>query len=355
MKFSKIIVLSSLALLVWACGGKKSETPPTSKGGKPTASAARGPQGRSVAVAAYVAQNQELQNTRLGVGTILAAELVEVRTETTGRIVRIAFREGQKVAAGTLLLKLDDSELQAQAKKLLARQEQLTAAVERKKRQHEIDALSTQDLEVAQAELAMATADYELNQVQIAKTEVRAPISGQLGLRSVSPGGFVSAGTLVTTVVQNNPAKVEFPVNVEQIPYTKIGDTVTVQWSGQDFKARVEASEGYLQTSNRSMKVRARLLGKSDMMPGTAVNVLINMQNVSAIRIPPDALSGNAEGPIVYLYKNGKAQAQPITVGERTERYLHINSGVQAGDTVLCIGGKPVRQGVDVIISGFRE
>ncbi|NLB63804.1 MAG: efflux RND transporter periplasmic adaptor subunit, partial [Fibrobacter sp.] len=348
----KATVVLFIAFAAMGCGGKKDDKKAVRIG----QSANRGgPRGRTVAVSAYVTQSQDLQNTRLGVGTVLPAELAEIRTETPGRIARIAFREGHRVKKGALLVKLDDRELQAQAKRLLARKDQLTANLERKKRQHEIDALSTQELENAQTELAMAVAEYELNQVHIAKTEVRAPLSGQIGLRSVSPGAFVSAGTLLTTLVQNDPAKVEFPVTVEQVPFTKVGDTIQVKWSDQEYVARIEASEGYLQKSNRSMLVRARILGKSELIPGTAVDVLINMGRENVLRIPPDALSGSAEGPIVYLYKNGKAHEQSIAVGARTEKYLHISEGLSDGDTVLCIGGKPVRHGSDISISGYRE
>ncbi|CUS89490.1 RND family efflux transporter, MFP subunit, partial [Candidatus Kryptonium thompsonii] len=132
---------------------------------------------------AYIAKPQKLENKIKVTGTILANEEVEIRSEISGKVEKIFFSEGGRVKKGDILVKVDDSELQAQ---LLKTQYQKKLAEEKEYRQRmllEKEAISKQEYDVALTELNTLEAEIQLIKARIAKTEIRAPFDGVIGLR----------------------------------------------------------------------------------------------------------------------------------------------------------------------------
>jgi len=311
---------------------------------------------RKPAVAAYIAKPLTIRQSLLGVGTVLPAEQIDIKTEIAGRVIAIHFREGQPVSAGTLLLKLDDSELRAERSKAVAKVAYLRAVDDRKQAQLAKEAASRQEAELATAERAQAEAELALLDAKLTKTEIRAPFTGVLGLRQVSPGAVVSSGQVVTNLVQPRPAKVEFSVAGDWAPFSMPGQTVVVRLaSGLETTARVIATDGALQTGNRSLKVRAALDQSQTPLPGSAAEVRISSAGMQGFLVPPDALSGNAQGPILFLHRSGKVIDVPVRLGVRTGNSVQILEGLAAGDTVLCMGAQPLRRGMSVQITEIRE
>ena len=322
------------SLLLMACSAQSESKDPKK--------ASKGP--RITGVAAVIAAPMTLRQSSLGMGTVLAAEQVEIKTEMAGRIAQIAFREGQKVAAGALLVKLDDSELQASRAKALAKLEYQKALWERRQRLQEKEALSQQELESGKADFESAQADLRLLDAQLSKTRITAPFAGVLGLRLVSPGAVVSNGQVLTTLVQRLPARLELTVNAWQSAYAVNGAKLEVSLgNGQSTEATVYAGEGVLNANSRSQKIRALLADAGDLVPGTAVEVSVPAQERKGIPIPPDALSGNAQGPLVYVYKAGKAMPVQVKVATRTPGYVLVSEGLSPGDTVLKVSALNMR------------
>lgn len=347
----KTLGICLLFLGLVACGQKAGNG-----GAKPGAEGAGKGKDRKPAVAAYVVRPVSMQQSVLGVGTLLAAEQVDIKTEVTGRVASIDFREGQAVAAGARLVKLYDEELQANRAKAVAKRDYLQGALGRKEKQRELEALSQQELELAQSELAAAEADVRLLDAQLAKTEIRAPFAGELGLRLVSPGAVLSAGQSITTLIKRLPARVEFSVQSDRISLVPVGARVLVAL-GPDrvVEARVVATAGLVDATSRNLRVRALLNEVGGLPPGSAVEVRIPTEAQTGFRVPPDALSGDAQGPVVYVSRGLKARAVPVQVGQRTADLVQILSGLQAGDTVLCAGAQMLRNGMAVNVSEMRE
>ena len=155
---------------------------------------------RTLAVEATVIEATTLLDRIAITGSLRANEEVELRSETAGKITRIYFQEGQQVQKGALLLKINDSELQAQLKKAEYR---LSLAETRENRQKQIldnGGISLEEYEAILNEVNVLRADVELITAQIAKTEIRAPFRGRVGLRQVSEGSYISTTTPIATI-----------------------------------------------------------------------------------------------------------------------------------------------------------
>ena len=157
---------------------------------------AAGPGGGAPAmrVNGIVLKPQQFANTLSVTGSIEANEQVEIRGEISGLVRSISFQEGSTVSKGQVLLKIDDSELRAQLAQAQTKQ-QLAAENERRAGLLlEKEAISREEYDVARADLKTAQAQTQLIRAQLAKTTIKAPFSGQIGLRNISEGGFLIAG-----------------------------------------------------------------------------------------------------------------------------------------------------------------
>src|SRR5213592_1714287 len=125
-------------------------------------------------------------------GQIEAIQSIELRPEVSGRITDILVREGQEVADGTPLFKVDDAELKAQVAQAEAERQLARQALERTKQLITHNASSTSDLEQAEAKSRGADANYDLLKTRLDRTLVRAPFAGVIGRRLVSIGTYVS-------------------------------------------------------------------------------------------------------------------------------------------------------------------
>ena len=147
----------------------------------------------------YVVRPQVYQETLEVPGTIVPNEVAEIHPEVSGRIVRLNVGEGQYVSRGSLLAKLYDGDLQAQLNKL---QVQLKIAQKTEERQSEllkIQGISQQDYDLSLLQVNNLNADIGIIRTSIQKTEVRAPFSGRLGLKAISPGQYVTPSTVIAT------------------------------------------------------------------------------------------------------------------------------------------------------------
>ena len=150
----------------------------------------------------------------------------EIRSCVAGKITNMYFKEGQYVQKGTGLLKINDDDLQAQAKKL-EYSKKLSEDNEFRQRQLlEKEAISQREYDISLTTVKTNEADIENIKAQLAKTTIRAPFSGRLGLRYVSEGSYITPTTRISTLTNTNPAKVEFSVPAKYADRIKAGSTI---------------------------------------------------------------------------------------------------------------------------------
>lgn len=296
----------------------------------------------AMGVSAIVVQPQPFTNVLALSGSIEANEQIEVRTEVSGIAEKIYFTEGAKVSKGQVLVKINDVELQAQLGQARTRQGLTAENARRAKLLFEKEAISREEYDIATADYKTAQAQTQLVSAQIAKTSIRAPFSGTIGLRNISPGTFVTPETLITTLVNSNQVKITFSIPEKYATQMKVNSEITFTVSGTDekFKAKVYALEPAVEVNTRTLRVRALAENPGGkLLPGTFANVSLPLQQINdAILVPTEAIVPVQDGKIVFVALNGKAKEVKVQTATRTEKDILILDGLKAGDTVITTG-----------------
>ena len=311
-----------------------------------------------VSVKAHIVVLETLSNSVFTTGTVLANEEVELRSEVSGKIVRILFKEGSFVSKGDLLIKINDADLQAQLRRA---ESKVKLSQEKEARQRQLrdgNLISQEEYDNTVGELNVNLADFDLIKAQIDKTEIRAPFSGIVGLRSVSEGSYVTTSTVMARLQNFNSIKVDFSIPERYSASVKTGDELEFKISGSSnqFKAKVYAIEPKIDPGTRTLQIRAICSSSyKELIPGAFANVELSLKQTSdAILIPTVSIVPELKGQRVYLYKSGVVVPQNIELGTREETRVQVTSGLSLGDTVITSGILQIRPNSKVKISEFN-
>ncbi len=311
-----------------------------------------------IPVKAHIVSLETLSNSVFTTGTILANEEIELRSEVSGKIIKILFKEGSFVNKGDLLIKINDADLQAQLRRA---ESKVKLSEEKESRQRQLrdgNLISQEEYDNTVGELHVNQADYDLIKAQIDKTEIRAPFSGVVGLRSVSEGSYVTTSTVMARLQNFNSIKVDFSIPERYSADVKTGDNLEFKISGsnQIFEAKVYAIEPKINPGTRTLQIRAICSSSyKELIPGAFANVELNLKQIAdAILIPTVSIVPELKGQKVFLYKNGVVIAQNVETGIREETRVQIISGLQSGDTVITSGILQIKPKSKVKISEFN-
>jgi len=289
------------------------------------------------------------------VGTLQSDESVVVSAEISGRVAGVAFHEGEKVAKGRVLLRLDDSVQQAELDRSTASLELSRANYKRAETLLKDHAISQRERDEAYAKWQLDEASLRLARASLDKTVIRAPFAGRLGLRNVSPGAYLRPGDAIVTLDAVDPIKVDFRVPEAFVRQVRVGQTLQVNVDatpGRSFSGQVIAIAPQLDSKGRSMLLRARLANEEKVLsPGMFARIsLVLEQHAEALMVPEEALIAQGEQQLVYKVVDGKVEAAPVKPGIREKGRVEILEGVEAGDTVITAGHLKVRPGMPVTV-----
>lgn len=306
-------------------------------------------------VTAMLLRVQHIENSIISTGTVLANEEVEIRSEISGKIRKISFKEGAKVSKSDLLIKIEDAELQANVLKAQSQRKLAEDNEYRMRMQLKIEAVAQKDYDQALNELNLAKAGEQLLRAQLEKTELRAPFAGVVGLKYVSEGALLGASTRITTLQEINPVKIDFAIPGKYAEWVRAGTEIqfTVQGSDKIQKGKVYAVDPKIDAETRSLHLRA-LCGNAEgiILPGSFATVSVPLQKMdSALMVPTQAMTADGRGPKVFLYHGGKADPAPVVAGLRTDSTVQIIKGLKVGDTVITSGIMQLRPGALVTLS----
>ncbi len=313
------------------------------------------PQNRAVPVEVYLVKHEKLEQKIFATGTVVANEEIELRSESSGVITGIYFEEGSKIQKDDRLLKINDSDLQAQ---LLKQKYELELAADRENRQHRLlekNLISRENYDFALNTLNIVKAEIAFLEAQIRKTEIRAPFDGIIGLRYVSVGSYISPSTRIANLINFNPIKIDFSVPEKYANFVRKGDRFSYRVVGteKEHSGEVLAIEPRIEKSTRTMQVRGISPNEAgQILPGAFAEVELIIQNIdAAIMIPTAALIPELQGQKVFLIENKKATPKYVTTGIRTETRVQIIHGLTSGDTLITTGLLQVRSGSQVSIT----
>jgi membrane fusion protein (multidrug efflux system) len=314
--------------------------------------------GGAIAVNVKVIASSTFQNKIQVSGSIISNEEVELRTEISGKVTAINFKEGQKVKKGNLLVKVNDADLQTQLQKAEIKKK---LAEDKEYRQRVLlgkKGISQEVYDSALNDLNSAKVDIENIKAQIAKTEIRAPFDGTIGLRYISVGSYIDPSVKVATLQNLDQVKIDFAVPQRYASAITVGSKVRIKTSaGKEYQVKIYALEQKIDPTSRTLNVRAiHPNSKGDLIPGSYVSVEIDLNDINnTVVIPTQALAMDISGETVYLYKGGVAVSQKVESGIRSESDVQIVKGLAVGDTVITSGIMQLRPKLKVKIASFDQ
>lgn len=345
-----------LAILAAVAGGgywnwKSSADPADSAASAPKGG---GGGGGGMPVEAAVIEAESLSRTAVAIGTLRSAESVVISSEIAGRIVDIGFDEGQPIDAGALLFRLDDSILKAERNQARANLTLARRNNERAQELHRKNLASARERDETAANLEVAQAALELAEARLDKATIRAPFSGIAGLRRVSPGDYVTAGTALVNLEAIDTLKVDFRVAEKALPALATGQQLTLNvdaWPGERFAAEVYAIDPRVDVANRSIGLRARLENPDGKLrPGLFAKVMLAFATVDdAVLVPEQAVMPRGEQSFIYVIEDGKAAIRPVKLGLRRAGRVQVVDGVNAGETIVTAGWQKIGPGSEVM------
>ena len=315
--------------------------------------------GQPVKVNGVIVAYKKFDNTVTVTGSIDPNEQVQLRSEMSGLVRGIYFREGSNVRKGQTLLTIDDSELRAQLAQAVTRQNLAAENARRADLLLKKEAISREESDAAQAELQSLRSQTQLVRAQLAKTVIRAPFSGKIGLRTISVGEYLTPTTVVANLVSINPVKITFSVPEKYAGSVQLNTTVsfTVAGSIQKYRAQVYAIEPQIETTTRTLQLRAKAENpEGRLTPGLFANVELPLATIeNAILIPTEAIVPVQEGKKVFVTDSGKAKEVMVEASIRTDKEILITSGLKPGDTVLTSGLMSLKPDVPVKVNTGKK
>ena len=320
---------------------------------------AGGPPGEmQLPVEAVTLQPQPLNAGLETVGSLRADESVVVRPEVAGRIDRIHFTEGGRVQAGQPLFTLDGSLARASLNEATANLENSRRAAARAGQLVEQKLIARADYDNARAALGVDQARVASARTALSKMTLRAPFSGQIGLREVSVGDYVSVGQDLVTLVRLDPIEVDFSVPESAIAQLRNGQQVAVTvdaFPGDKFAGEVVAIDPVIDPNSRSARLRAQIPNPDfQLRPGQFAKLQLDTgrDRPNALLIPEQALLQEGETRFVYTVVDGKAHRTEVKTGVRVPGKVQVLEGLKPGDVVITAGqGKPMmHEGMAVMV-----
>jgi membrane fusion protein (multidrug efflux system) len=324
---------------------------PSGKGGAQGAGS-----GPAITVEAIKVITAALPQALTAVGSLRSDESVVVRPEVAGRVAAILFKEGQRVPKGAPLVRLDTAINDADVKQARANYTLAKSKYERAQDLQKQNFISAQARDEAENNFKVADAALSLAEAKFAKTEIKAPFTGVIGLRSVSVGDYVKEGADIVNLEAIDPLKVDFRVPELYFSQIRAGQPLEVTLDahpGRTFTGQVYAVNPLVDAAGRSVVVRAVVRNPdTSLRPGMFARVrLITRDEREALVVPEQALVPQGQDQYIFRVVDGRAQRMKVEVGQRRDGKAEIVKGLEPQDIVVTAGQLKIRDGAEVKVA----
>ncbi|WP_411974050.1 efflux RND transporter periplasmic adaptor subunit [Sphingobium sp. 3R8] len=319
-------------------------------------------QQQAVPVAAVMVAPRDVPSSLNAVGTLTAVREVTLSSEVAGRVSDIHFAAGSSVRAGALLVQLFDGPERADREAATAKAAFSGIQVARSEQLAPTGAEPRELLQQRRAERDQATAAVRQIDARLIQKQVRAPFSGEIGIRRVNLGQFINPGDPVATLTALDSLYVEFALPQQELARLKRGSTVSVTsdaFPDRIFTARVNVVEPKIGEDTRNVTVQALLPnGDHALRPGMYVTAGLALPALQgALVVPITAIQTSAQGDSVIVVRGktaltgGKAEIVPVQTGRRIGNDVVIDKGLNPGDVVVSEGQLRVQPGAEVKVA----
>ncbi|MBF9232201.1 MdtA/MuxA family multidrug efflux RND transporter periplasmic adaptor subunit [Microvirga alba] len=363
----RIVLIAMVgAALAWWLQTRLTTTP------TPVRSAGGGP----VSVVAATAQTGNIDVTLGALGTVTSLATVTIRTQISGQLVRIAFKEGQVVNRGDLLAEIDSRPYELalqQAQGALVRDQALLQDAQldlaRYQKLATANAIPRQQLDTQQALVHQyeGTVAADLAQINTAKLNITychivAPVSGRVGLRQVDEGNYVTPGDSngIVVITQLQPITVIFTLPEDNLPDVvkrlRSGATLAVTAFSRNGLTQLATGalmtvDNQIDTTTGTVKLRAQFANTDEtLFPNQFVNVRLLVDVLKdVIVVPSAAIQRGVPGTYVYLIgSDDTVSVRPVDIGPSDSGHIAVRRGLAAGDQVVIDGADKLRPGAKV-------
>ncbi|MCG8052719.1 MAG: efflux RND transporter periplasmic adaptor subunit [Candidatus Thiodiazotropha endolucinida] len=316
-------------------------------------------------VTADQVKRQQWPNTLSATGSLVAVQGVTVSAELGGKVSEIAFESGDRVEAGDLLVRLDTTAEEAQLRSAEAAEKLARINLDRNRGLRANKTVSQSDLDTAEANYKQATAQVENVKATIAKKTLRAPFSGQLGLRQVNLGQIIEQGTPVVTLQTIDPIYADFSLPQQRFSSVAVGNEVRITTDAAEdksFSGKIIAINPEIDQATRTVRIRSTLSNQEELLrPGMFANVKVIMpQQDDVLAIPATSVLYAPYGDTVFVIDTTKDEAtgeeqktlrqQIIRLGRTRGDYVAVVTGLKEGETVVTSGVFKLRPNMAVVV-----
>lgn len=304
-------------------------------------------------VTSATVQVETWPNPLFAVGTLTAHQDIQLSTEVAGQIRALHFESGQTVRQGTVLLELDDTVDQSELAGFMAERQLTQIEFERIRKLRQEGSASQSSYDQAKAELDNANAKVTAQQSRIAQKKIKAPFSGQLGLRQVSVGTYLAEGAAIIALQTLNPIQVDFSLPERYLSQIQLKQTITLQVPAypQVFEGQITAINPAIEVNSRTIRVRAALDNSEQLLrPGMSAQVQIQQPaQTNLLTLPRTAITFNPYGSTAFVITPKDQQTiavqRQVTTGREHQQRIEIVQGLTAGETVVDAGHVKLRNG----------
>ncbi len=343
MRSAPLFLLLSLAVCLGGCGRKSAAS----------AAPASGAQAQPVEVAPVM--RRDMAEMLSLVGSLAPNETAQIRAEISGQVRAVLFEEGHAVVKDQVLIRIDDAELRAQLAQAEARFRLAELNFKRSEDLTQARSMSQAEADRTRSEFASAEAELQLLRVRLGKMEIKAPFAGIAGARSISPGDYVTAATIITTIDDLSRLKVDFQVPERFLERIKPGSKFILRAQTPSGVVRADGevyfASSVIERASRSSQVKGWLAGEVPALkPGMFANIDIELQRrQGALTVPEGAILAKPDGVYVVavrqrdgasvaeevqvqlgLRERGMVEVQPTREGTLAEDQPVVASGVGA-------------------------
>ena len=314
------------------------------------------------------------------VGAARALNTVSVQPQVGGKLIEVAFKEGQTVQKGQVLARIDPASFQAALDQALAKKAQDESQLANAKLDLErytkipgtiaVKTVDTQRALVAQltSQVASSKAAVDSAQVQLNFTQIIAPATGRTGIRQVDEGNIISGagGQSIVTITQVQPIAVVFNLPQQQLGQVNRAaalGALVVEATDSDNKATIDRGElrvvdNQVDQTTGTVKMKAEFPNtKLQLWPGQFVNVRVLIETITqATTVPTAAVQRGPTGTFVYVVGDDKkVVSKPVAVPQQDDTRAVIASGVKAGDVVVTSGFARLKEGAEVAVATTEQ
>jgi len=317
------------------------------------------------AVSAADAKSEVVPNLLTAVGSLVAVHQVDVSADVNGRVTEIKFQPGAHVEAGTPLVQLFDAPDQGDLANYKAQATVAQLSLDRAKQLASRQFGPQATVDSAQAAYDQALAGIAKTEALISQKLVRAPFSGDLGVRKVEVGQYLTAGTAIVSLTDLSELWANFTVTEKDSANLKVGQPVRLKvdaYPGRTFDGKITTIEPQIATDTRNIRVQATIANPEKILkPGMFVTTTVVLPDKPAvITVPETAVDYTLYGDSVFVITEKKAEDGKtslvvertfVQTGPRVDGRVAILKGVKAGDKVVAVGQLKLQSGAAVSIS----